>query len=272
MVKPLHICIEVYMYISDFRVDKASPLPYYYQLERFIQSLIDKGYLKKLDELKAEGEIASLCNISVGVVRHALKRLEQSGAIIRRKGKRAVVKGKQKIQVEFSQKQYGGYKELEKQGFKVNTKVIYNTLTEPEVKVKEKLKINKGDKIIKIIRIRSIEDQPVIFWISYVPFHLCPDLAQYDLTDCSLNSVVYELYGIRTNSVECSLEVIRGEQEICRLLNKPLDEPLIYIESTNFLEDERVFQLTEAWHTSDNWSFNFHLLLNKSRMALQSAD
>ena len=259
------------MDISDFRVNKSSPLPYYYQLERFIQSQIDKGYLKKLDELKAEGEIASLCNISIGVVRHALKRLEQSGAIIRRKGKRAVVNGKQKIQVEFSQKQYGGYKELERQGFKVNTRVIENSVTEPDAKVMEKLKIDEGDKIIKIIRIRSIESQPVIFWISYLPSHLCPDLAQYDLTDCSLNSVANELYGIRTSNVECSIEVIRGEQEICRLLNKPLYEPLIYIESTNFLDDDRVFQLTEAWHTSDNWSFNFHFLLNKNSMALQSA-
>ena len=257
------------MNISNFHVDKSSPLPYYYQLERYIQSLINKGYLKKNDELQAEGEIASYCNISIGVVRQALKRLEQSGVIIRRKGKRAVVKGKQKIQVEFSQKQYGGYDELEKQGFNVNTRVIENTLTKPNDKVKYKLKIKGGEKVIKIIRIRSVEDQPVIFWISYVSSNLCPDLIQQDLTDRSLNSVVYELYGIRTSSVECSLEVIRGEQEICRLLNKPLDEPLIYIESTNFLEDGRVFQLTEAWHTSDNWSFNFHFLLNKSRMPLQ---
>lgn len=259
------------MNISDFHIDKSSPLPYYYQLERFLQTLIDKGYLEKLDELQAEGKIAGLCNISVGVVRQALKRLEQSGVIIRQKGKRAVVQGKQKIQVEFSQKQYGGYVELERQGFKVNTRVIENTLTEPDVKVRDKLKINEGDKVTKIIRIRSVENQPVIFWISYVSSHLCPDLAQYDLTNRSLNSAVYELYGIRTSSVECSLEVIRGEQEICRLLNKPLDEPLIYIESTNFLEDDQVFQLTEAWHTSDNWSFNFHFLLEQSRLPLKSA-
>jgi len=259
------------MNLSNFQIDKSSPLPYYYQLERYIQTLMYKGDLKKNDELQSEGEIASLCNISVGVVRHALKRLELRGVITCRKGKRAVVKGNQKIQVEFSHKQYGGYEELEKQGLNVHTRVIENTLTEPNDKVKEKLKLKEEEKVTKIIRIRSVEDQPVIFWISYVSAQLCPNIVQYDLTDCSLNSVVNKLYGIKTSCVECSLEVIRGEQEICRMLNKPLDEPLIYIESINFLQDSRVFQLSEAWHTSDNWSFNFHFLLNKNQMPLQTS-
>jgi DNA-binding GntR family transcriptional regulator len=247
------------MYLSDFKIERDSPIPYYYQLEGFLRTGVEKGFLKKNDTLPSEKEIAETCDVSIGVVRQALQRLEQSGIINRQKGKKAIVVSDPKVQIEFSHKQYGGYEDLQEQGLKVGTTVLENRLVVPDDRIASKLQLECTQEVIKIVRTRAIEDRKVIYWISYVPARLCPALEQYDLTDKSLNRVVAELYGIQTHTVECSLEVVRGEQEICEVIGRPAYEPLIYIECTNYLRNGRVFQFSEAWHTADNWKFIFHL-------------
>jgi GntR family transcriptional regulator len=247
------------MNINNWEINKSSPLPYYYQLERFLRSEIDRGNYKENDVLPSEGTIASSCNVSLGVVRQTLRRLEQNGVIIRQKGKKAVIKNNPKFQIEFSHKQYGGYEDLERQGFKVRTKVLENCVVESDDKLSKKLRIDKDARTIKIIRIRYVEDHPVIFWITYVPLNICPGLESADLSDKSLNAFVLTHYNIKTQTVECALGVVHGDQTICSMLHNPIDEPLIYIESINYLKDNRVFQYSEAWHTSENWNFIFHL-------------
>lgn len=247
------------MNINNWEINKSSPLPYYYQLERFLRSEIDRGNYKENDVLPSEGTIASSCNVSLGVVRQTLRRLEQNGVIIRQKGKKAVIKNNPKFQIEFSHKQYGGYEDLERQGFKVRTKVLENCVVESDDKLSKKLRIGKDARTIKIIRIRYVEDHPVIFWITYVPLNICPGLESADLSDKSLNAFVLTHYNIKTQTVECALGVVHGDQTICSMLHNPIDEPLIYIESINYLKDNRVFQYSEAWHTSENWNFIFHL-------------
>ena len=247
------------MNFYNWKIDKSSPLPYYYQLERFLRSEMEKGIYKEGEVLPSEGEIASRCNVSIGVVRQTLRRLEQNGVIIRQKGKKAVIKNNPKFQIEFSHKQYGGYEDLERQGFKVRTKVLENCVVGSDDKLSDKLRIDNGAGAIKITRVRYVEDHPVIFWMTYIPLTLCPGLEGADLTDTSLNAFVLTRYGIKTHTVECALGVVHGDQTICSMLHNPIDEPLIYIESINYLKDNRVFQYSEAWHTTENWNFIFHL-------------
>jgi len=247
------------MNFYNWKIDKSSPLPYYYQLERFLRSEVEKGIYKEGEVLPSEAEIASRCNVSVGVVRQTLRRLEQNGVIIRQKGKKAVIQSNPKFQIEFNHKQYGGYEDIERQGFKVRTKVLENCVVESNDKLSDKLRIDKGAETIKITRVRYVENHPVIFWMTYIPLNLCPGLERADLTDKSLNAFVSTRYRIHTHTVECSLGVVHGDQTICGVLQNPIDEPLIYIESVNYLKDNRVFQYSEAWHTAENWNFIFHL-------------
>ena len=85
----------------QWKIDKTSPLPYYYQLECLIQQSIEKGLLKTGDFLLSEGEIAATTGLSVGVVRQALKRLEIAQVISRQKGKKAVITARSKDQADL---------------------------------------------------------------------------------------------------------------------------------------------------------------------------
>lgn len=75
------------MEVVDWKIDTNSPIPFYYQLEKYFEQLIESGVWAKGIELPSEGEISSKYEISIGVVRQALKRLEQKNYISRRKGK-----------------------------------------------------------------------------------------------------------------------------------------------------------------------------------------
>lgn len=247
------------MRISQCEIDKSSPLPYYYQIERYIKSALDHGNINKNELLPSEGKLAKAFNVSIGVVRQAFNRLEQDGLIVRQKGKRAFIKSNPKLKIEFSHKQYGGYRDLEQKGLTIKTKVLENVLVNPEEKLLEKFKTKPAKKIIQLTRVRFVDNQPVIFWITCLPSELCPGLHKMDLEDVSLNEFILEKYGIKTFKLECSLDVVHGEQFACNCLEVMAGEPLIYIESVNYLANNKVFQYTEAWHPADYWTFTFNI-------------
>jgi len=245
------------MLSSTRSVNKNSPLPYYYQIERYLKEELDRGRWKKGDALPSELELANSFKVNKSVIRRALDRLEQEGLILRQKGKRAVVIAKPKIQLEFIQKTLSLYDEIKVKGLSVKTKVLENKVVCPSEKLQGILKIDSSQKVIKISRLRFIEQRPMIFWTSYLPAHLCPDLEKKDLTDKSLYEILQNTYKLRIYSAKRTLEVVISGKYESNLLKLPMGESIIYIESIGYLQNKQPLEFYEAWHRADNCKFVF---------------
>ena len=68
------------------RIDRGSPLPFYFQLAEALEGEIRNGRLKSGARLPSEPALCERYGISRTTVRQALARLEQRGLIARRKG------------------------------------------------------------------------------------------------------------------------------------------------------------------------------------------
>lgn len=246
------------MLICKWSVNPNSPLPYYYQLERFLKQEINKAERKNGDELPAESEIAEACSVSLSVVRQALKRLEEEGVVIRKKGKRATVNTTREITLEFMYKKLSYQTELRAKGFAVHTRIMESLLIPAAEDVAKALQIPGGREVVKLSRLRSVDKQPMIFWSSYLPADLCKGLEMLNLKDKSLYELLKEKYRLVPANAERSFQVLVGEPDICSLLNLHPGEPVVYIEWTSFLRAGRPIEFYKGWHIANNCKFIFH--------------
>jgi len=76
---------------QDRRIDRASPVPLYYQLQEILKREIEDGRWRPGSLLPSEADLVAGFGISRTVIRKALDVLESDGQVQRRKGKGTVV-------------------------------------------------------------------------------------------------------------------------------------------------------------------------------------
>ena len=243
--------------MDNWQIDKNSPLPYYYQLEHFIQQDIDRGILKKGVELCSEGEMAKKLDISIGVVRQALKRLENDGIVNRQKGKRARIAVDPKIKLTHMAQLSSLEQELKQKHLDVRTKVLKQVLMPANSDICELLEIEKNQDVVQLTRLRSVNGKPMIFWISHLSSKLCPGLEKEDLKNASLYMVLENRYNLKPTFTQDTLEVVHADNYLSKLLQVSIGDPLVYLISVSRLKNNTVMEHYEAWHVSDGWKFVF---------------
>jgi GntR family transcriptional regulator len=73
------------------RIDRNSPVPFYYQLQEILKEEIEQGTWQPGDLLPSEAELEQRFGVSRTVIRQALDVLQADGQISRAKGKRSMV-------------------------------------------------------------------------------------------------------------------------------------------------------------------------------------
>lgn len=72
-------------------IDRASPIPFYYQLQEILKEEIEKGTWRSGELLPSEADLERRFGVSRTVIRQALDVLESDGQIARAKGRRSMV-------------------------------------------------------------------------------------------------------------------------------------------------------------------------------------
>ena len=241
------------------RIDKNSPVPYYYQLEQLLREKVENGKLKPGDALPSEAELCSTFIVSRTVVRQALNKLWQDGIVYKEKGKGTFV-AKPKLQEKFIQRTYGFYQEMKERGLAVESKVLEHELLESPSGIRTLLKLSEGQKVVRTSRLRSVNKELVMFTTTYVRSDLCPGLEKEDLTNHSLYQLLWDKYGLKISYGHRTLEAVAASKYEADMLKVPRRSPLIYLESVSYLEDDTPIEYFEAWHRGDKCKFAIELV------------
>ncbi len=241
------------------RIDKISPVPYYYQLEQLLREKMENGRLKPGDALPSEAELCSIFGVSRTVVRQALNKLCQDGIVYKEKGRGTFV-AKPKLQEKFVQRTYGFYQEMKEKGLEVESKILEHELIEPPIRIKTSLKLTKGLKVVKTSRLRLVNRELIMFTTTYVRSDLCPGLEKEDLTNRSLYQLLWDKYRLKISYGHRTLEAVAASKYEADMLEVPRRSPLIYLESVSYLEDSTPIEYFEAWHRGDKCKFAIELV------------
>ncbi len=245
---------------TDFSdaIRKDSPLPYYAQLRAALLKRIEAGEWQPLGRLPSEAEICEQYQVSRTVVRQTLAQLEREGTLTRERGRGSFLSQK-KIPRSLFQELIGFYEESVRLGIPPTTKVLEQKMVEAGRELASVMGLAEDAKVLKLVRLRGIQNVPVVYSTTYVPQPIADALVDYDFTDKSFYESIEHDIGLAIGHGFRSIEVKDADDEEAEILELRSEHALMIVETKTYLEDGRLLEFSIAKHRGDRSRFEVHL-------------
>jgi GntR family transcriptional regulator len=239
----------------SFSIDKDSPVPLYYQIEEWLRSQIASGQLKPGDMLEPEIALSEQLGISRLTVRQALNNLANEGLLVRKRAKGTFV-APQRSKITFKRDRVMGVtEELAREGLSIRSQVQGQTLVPPTGMALRELKLTSRDLVIRIQRLRSIGDEPIVIETTCHPYRLFPELLEMDLTDQSIYTILEEKYDSRPHEALDSFVASVATREEAKLLEIEAGAPVMRYQRTGFNQQGVPMEFTQSVYRADRYQF-----------------
>lgn len=200
-------------------IDRENPQKLYLQLYGILKNKIESGEWPVESQIPTEDELCKTYEVSKATVRLAVSDLARQGYLKRRQGKGTFV-CKRIISEGLSM--VSSFKELMLDaGVVSSTKVLAQTMMMPSDDLDIKLDVAEDKHIIYIKRLRLVDNEPVLFQETYIPYHVCPSLLEEDLEKNSLLALMEKKCGVRITKVQDYIGMNYLEADECKLLGFP---------------------------------------------------
>ncbi len=218
-------------------IDRASPLPYYVQLKAALVESIESGRWKPGDRIPSEPELCRMFDVSRTVVRQALKDMTYQGLVVRERGRGTFVAEPKISSGSLVHSLVGYYEDMAERGHAPVTRVLEQAIEPAGAKLMTALRVESTTPVIKLVRLRFVQDEPIVLVTSYLPYDLCPELVNADLSEQSLYAFLKSAYGLSVASGRRRIEAVAASETEARLLKIDEGAPLLKLDSVSYLED-----------------------------------
>ena len=214
------------------------PLPKYYRIQEKLRDQI--AQMNESEMIPSEAELCRFFDASRITIRKAIDGLVQEGLLQRVQGKGTIVtrpKFSEKPRERFVNQITGFYGDMSSRGYRVGTKVLEQKVVQPEQQVAEKLLLNPVDNVIKIVRLRFVNEMPNHIVTTFLPHKLYPGVENSDLSQGSLYTLLREKYGAQLKRARLVVEAAACTAEEAGLLNYVVSAPILVVYSQVFDPD-----------------------------------
>lgn len=236
--------------LEDAAIDRASPVPFYFQLARTLRDEILSGRWKTEDRLPSETDLSSAFELSRATVRQALSLLESEGLIVKRRGRGAFVADPQARSWLLQSSEGFFQDEVERRGLNVNSRILRAERCTLPNWAAEALDQTEGREGVALERLRWVDDKLALYVENWLPESLAQTVLA--LTD---NDSLYEQLersnGLRVGGGRRVVEAVPAKERLAGILEVPVGTPLMFIESISWDEDMRPFDCYQAWLRTD---------------------
>ncbi|MBO8140716.1 MAG: GntR family transcriptional regulator [Firmicutes bacterium] len=245
--------------MTPVAINRSGPVPYYYQLKELIKDHIHRGRWQPGSRIPSEPQLCELYGVSRTVVRQALGELVAEGYLRKERGRGTFV-AKPKIAGSLVQRLTGFYEDVVRRGLLPRTKVLSQSVVPAPQTVAAYLEIPVDTPVIRIERLRFVDDEPLLLVTTYIPYVLCPGLVKEDLAENSLYQLMEEKYGIRLARGRRMLEAVAATELEAQLLGVKPGAPLLYLRSITYMPNGQAIEYYEAKHRGDRSMLEVELI------------
>ena len=204
---------------ESISINRDSHTPLYYQIMEGITQLIEDGHLRDGDLLPSETEFSKLFSVSRLTIRQALGQLEHTGLIKRQHGIGTFVSYKPSTAITPGRLSFTN--KMHRLGKKVQNRILSLDVIKANEEVAEKLRIDTGSETIRLVRLRSVDGDPVMIEHSFIDSSMFPAFIEVFPAQESLYQFLLGQYNIKVLSVEQTWQPIRLTSEQTELLEEP---------------------------------------------------
>jgi len=231
-------------------IDRASPVPLYFQLAQHFETAIRSGTLKAGTRLDNEVELAERLGLSRPTVRAAFLYLANKGMVIRKRGTGTLV-AKERIDRDVELTSL--YDDLAASGRLPATQVMRNEVGHASDTVAAALHLPERALVICLERIRLADGEPIALMHNYLPAALV-HLSTEMLTEHGL----YELLraaGIRLGSATQRMSAKNATTAEARTLHESRGAALMTMERVAYDEGDRPVEFGQHLYRASRYAF-----------------
>ncbi len=204
---------------------KAFTIPLYIQIAERLISQIESGELSPGIKLAPERELSLELDVNRMTLRRALQVLDSQGLLERRHGiGNFIAHSKIDRQMESIFRFSSG---MAKRGFTPGTKLISVALINSDKKLANDLGVQDSSLLYDILRLRSINQEPVMLESYKIPVQRFPGLQEFDLENRSIYEIFETEYRVKIARNRQILEPISANTFEAELLQITRGYPLM---------------------------------------------
>jgi DNA-binding GntR family transcriptional regulator len=236
----------------SFKPDKASPSPLHQQISDWILQRIEGGEWPPHYRLKGEADLAKEMTVARGTLRTSLRSLIRAGAIIQVHGKGTFVASTGgKMEQPLAGRLVSFAEALSEQGYRFKTRVLSAKVEPAQKAIQKLLGLTAKAGVFRLERVRSVQREPVIHLVNYVPVDRCPGIERHDFRTARLFEAIEESSGHQICSGKRSFEARAASDALSHYLEIPAGSPLLYLEQLTFLRDGSPVEYSEVYLKAD---------------------
>jgi GntR family transcriptional regulator len=237
------------------RLDRESPIPLHFQVRRAIERELEAGRFEPGAPIPPELELARRFNVGRQTVRQAIGDLVRRGLLTRARGRGTFVTRPQLEQP------LGGFyslaREMEERGLQASSRVLSIGSVEADADSAARLATRVGARLVKIVRLRLVENEPLLLETSLLPHRLGSGLTVAALEAGSLYDLLARSGTVVTGAREVIRPVVLDAAE-ARLLEVAPGTPALLVDRT-----ARAGERPVEWRVSlirgDRYAFSVEL-------------
>jgi GntR family transcriptional regulator len=228
----------------------------YIQIKTVLKKQILSGEYAPYERIPSESELMSTFGVSRITVRQALKDLNSEGLVFTSQGK-GTFASKPKATQDVQQLQ--GFDEaMSPKGYKTSARLVSIRERVADRDVQEKLQLTDKDKVIEVVRIRYLNEEPVSLDRSFFPIEIGQGLFAEDLTR-DIFPMLEKQLNLRLGEAEISLEARPADDEIAQQLGLELGSPVMWVERLTRDQNGRPIDYEYLAFRGDSYKYCFKI-------------
>lgn len=237
------------------RIDRTSPTPLYHQVAEQLERAIDDGVLPPGGRIANEVTLADQLGLSRPTVRQAIQTLVDKGMLVRKRGVGTqVVQAPIRRSVELTSL----HDDLVRAGQEPRSAVHRIDRVEATAEVCEELRLQPGEPVWTIERLRSVGGQPLALMSNTVPASVL-DLGAVDLTTTGLYDALRRS-GVHVRGAHQRIGARPADAHEATLLGVRRGAPLLTMHRTAYDDAGRAVELGDHVYRPDLYSFEMTLV------------
>ncbi|KRK79141.1 GntR family transcriptional regulator [Companilactobacillus nodensis] len=227
-------------------------VPVYIQIHNRIKKEIESGKWAVGERIPSERKLAEDFDVSRMTLRQAIQTLVDEGILQRQVGSGTYV-ASSKVQEKMSGTT--SFTEItEGQGKKPSSKTVSYHIADPSMSEMEKLKLEDGDQVLRMERIRYADDQPICFEVTTIPTTIVSNLGKEDITS-SLYKALEDKAGLRLGDATQTVSAMLSSEKIANLLKVKRGSAILRVRQVTTLDDGRPFEYVRSQYAGDRFEF-----------------
>lgn len=240
-------------------VDRGSPVPYYFQVKEFLAEEISSGRWPVGEKLPSEPVLCNHFDVSRATIRQAVGQLENEGLVRPERGRGTFVARRRSSWLIQSTASF--HEEATRLGHDVRSRVLRCELAELPAWATRTLDLAEGSTGLAIERVRSLDDQIVMYVQNYLPAEYAEPVLGADLERSSLYEVLQKgADDLVIGGGRRVMDAEAADEWLADLLRIDPGTPVLFVESVSWDADQRPFECYQAWHITNRARVEVHVL------------